>query len=337
MVRGNDRQHGIFEIKRLEPLFAQIQTYDWGRVGGSEKNKFINHKLGLEVRVGRQSVITKHDCQQLPFQQSWWKKTSNSPALYSSTFCYLAQGIVIFFSYIYKIKRWWGPITLQGNAGRVINVGLESFTSNQNLKFPVMCRWQEGSRRLLVMEQGQFLFGGVLTILGCHALIPCFLIILSRGQAGPKHGPMRRDRSRLLGWRWALRKQSLQVNNDTSLYLHNASKFTKCFHVQYFTECSNNSIRQVQQILFSPIYKWENWDSKAPKSLSITLLFFWSLNPYSNMLSLLRDTPQAFQFLKTKRNFWSHAVSDLPSSLFQVFKPENPGVSFPSPSPSISK
>ena len=242
MVRGNDRQHGIFEIKRLEPLFAQIQTYDWGRVGGSEKNKFINHKLGLEVRVGRQSVITKHDCQQLPFQQSWWKKTSNSPALYSSTFCYLAQGIVIFFSYIYKIKRWWGPITLQGNAGRVINVGLESFTSNQNLKFPVMCRWQEGSRRLLVMEQGQFLFGGVLTILGCHALIPCFLIILSRGQAGPKHGPMRRDRSRLLGWRWALRKQSLQVNNDTSLYLHNASKFTKCFHVQYFTECSNNSI-----------------------------------------------------------------------------------------------
>lgn len=114
----------------------------------------------MEIRVGRQSVITKHDCQQLPFHQSWQKKTSNSPALYSSTFCYLAQGIVIFFSYIYKIKRWWGPITLHGNAGRVINVGLESFTNNQNLKFPVIRRWQEDSRRLLVMEQGQFLFRG---------------------------------------------------------------------------------------------------------------------------------------------------------------------------------
>lgn len=66
----------------------------------------------------------------------------------------------IFFSYIYKIKRWWGPITLHGNAGRAINVGLESFTNNQNLKFPVLCRWQEGSRWLLVMEQGQFLFRG---------------------------------------------------------------------------------------------------------------------------------------------------------------------------------
>lgn len=193
MVRDNDRQHGIFEIKRLEPLFAQIQTYDWGRVGGSEKNKFINHKLGLEIRVGRQSVITKHDCQQLPFHAELTEKDKQFSCSVFSTFCYLAQGIVIFFSYIYKIKRWWGPITLHGNAGRVINVGLESFTNNQNLKFPVIVGDKKIQGRLLVMEQGQFPLQGVFSLsLAVMLWFLAFFIILSRGQAGPNHGLCKR-------------------------------------------------------------------------------------------------------------------------------------------------
>ena len=45
-----------------------------------------------------------HECQLLPSHQSWQKNISNSPALYSNTFCYLAQGIVMYFSYISKIR-----------------------------------------------------------------------------------------------------------------------------------------------------------------------------------------------------------------------------------------
>lgn len=151
-------------IKRHKPLFAQIRIYDWGRRGKWEKNKFVNHKLGLEIRVGRQSLITKHDCQHLPSHQSWQRNISNSPALYSSTFCYLAQGIVMYFSYISKKQKrerwWWSPRTLQVNTERGINIGSETFPNTQNLKFPIMWRWRAGSRWLLVREPGQFLFRG---------------------------------------------------------------------------------------------------------------------------------------------------------------------------------
>ena len=291
MVRGNDRQHGIFEIKRLETLFAQIQTYDWGRVGGSDKNKFINHKLGLEIWVGRQSVIKKHDCQQLPFHQSWQKKMSSSPALYSSTFCYLAQGIAIFFSYIYKIKRWWGPITLQGNAGRAINVGLESFTSNQNLKFPVMCRWQEGSRWLLVMEQGQFLFRGFSHYPWLSCSDSLLFHYLVQRTSWPKHMALW-EGTGVGCWvedeLWGSRaNRSIMILHCICICL----KIYQVFSHSIFHWMLKILYKVSSTVLFSSIYKWENWDSKAPKSLPITLLFFWSLNPYSNMLPLLRDTP----------------------------------------------
>lgn len=53
-----------------------------------------------------------------------------------------------------------------------------------------------------MMELGQFLFGGVLIVFGCHALIPCVFIILSTGQAGTKQGPMEESRSVTDDWAW---------------------------------------------------------------------------------------------------------------------------------------
>lgn len=52
-----------------------------------------------------------------------------------------------------------------------------------------------------MMELGQFLFGGVLIVFGCHALIPCVFIILSTGQAGTKQGPMEGNSNGVVGVR----------------------------------------------------------------------------------------------------------------------------------------
>lgn len=95
----------MFELRDTNLYLHRFGFMTEGEGENEKKNKFVNHKLGLEIRVGRQSLITKHDCQHLPSHQSWQRNISNSPALYSSTFCYLAQGIVMYFSYISKKKK----------------------------------------------------------------------------------------------------------------------------------------------------------------------------------------------------------------------------------------
>lgn len=52
----------MLEIKRFESLH-KIRLVTEERLKDQGENKFVNHKLGLEIRVGMQSVITKQDCQ----------------------------------------------------------------------------------------------------------------------------------------------------------------------------------------------------------------------------------------------------------------------------------